>query len=58
MRNVFDGCGLGSVLFWHGLSGSDDLGWAGICLVDAYKMTNRVEYLRSGKKCNGARGAV
>ena len=58
MKNTFDGYGLGTQLFWRGLSGSDDLGWAGLCLVDAYKMTGRKEYLNCPKKFNGARGAI
>jgi len=58
LHRIFNGCGPGTHLFWRGLSGSDDLGWAGITLCLAYQITGRKEYLSSPKKCNGARGAV
>ena len=43
---------------WRGLSGSDDLAWAGILCVHAYQLTGDENFINCNKTINGARGAL
>ena len=52
------GLGMGNQLMWRGLSGSDDLAWAGICCCQAYELTQNQDFLYYRNRLNGARGAL
>ena len=43
---------------WRGLSGSDDLGWAAIYCVNAFKLSGNKDFLNYKSKGNGALGAI
>jgi len=43
---------------WRGLSGSDDLAWAGIMCCFGFKLTQNKDFIYHNKKINGVRGAV
>jgi hypothetical protein len=41
---------------WRGASGSDDIEWVGLGLINAYKFTNNKVFLDMDYQWNGARG--
>ena len=45
-------------MVWRGASGSDDMLWVGLALLNLYKETNNLKFFDLDQQQNGARGVM